>query len=271
MNRKDPTFEQFDDWLETSGRSFRYPPMPSVAAEVAARVRLEPAPPSRSWLSLLAGTHLRGAVAAVIVAVLGFGLVIAISPSARTAVASFFGLGRIEVIRVDATPAPGAQKNRDRIAGLTSLAKAQDQAAFTILTPTYLAGLPDSATVYFQDLEPGQQVVLVYGVSPARSVDSPDDDLLHLTLFQFKTKGFFRKVVFPSTLIDELTVSGSKALWFEGTEHELQYVGPDGRSRTEFERTVRGNTLAWEVGEITYRLETSLPKSEAIRIAESLR
>jgi hypothetical protein len=34
---------------------------------------------------------------------------------------------------------------------------------------------------------------------------------------------------------------------------------------------VDGHVLIWTEGAITYRLETALPESEAIRIAESLR
>ena len=78
-------------------------------------------------------------------------------------------------------------------------------------------------------------------------------------------------MIYPDTLIEELEVRGSEALWFEGALHELQYVDVEGNLRTEFERTVEGNTLAWEVGEITYRLETHLPKEEALKIAESVR
>ena len=63
----------------------------------------------------------------------------------------------------------------------------------------------------------------------------------------------------------------AETLWLEGARHTLQYLDPDGSIRTELERTVKGNTLVWEIGDVTYRLETSLPREEAFKIAESLR
>jgi hypothetical protein len=37
------------------------------------------------------------------------------------------------------------------------------------------------------------------------------------------------------------------------------------------ESRIAGNTLLWEQGGIVYRLESSLPKADAVRIAETVR
>jgi hypothetical protein len=66
-------------------------------------------------------------------------------------------------------------------------------------------------------------------------------------------------------LIRETTVNGQYALWVKGS-HMLEIQGNDYQSL----RLVDGNVLIWEVGSITYRLETDLSMEEAIRIAESL-
>ena len=275
MNAREQPSEKFQKWLEDRARAIRYPPMPSIAAQVAARLEGKPALERRHvWFDISLGFGFpRGVAVALVIAFSMVGLLVAVFPPARVAVASFFGLSRIEVVPVEGTlGAPSdASSGLQRVAGLTTLADAQRRAGFAISGPTYPEGLEQHVSVYFQDLQPGMQVVLVYSSSPELKLRPPDRAETLLVLFQFETGGYFRKEVYPSTLIEEVEVEGMRALWFEGTLHELQYIDAEGNPRTEFERTVTGNTLAWEVGEITYRIETTLPKEEAIRIAESLR
>ena len=219
---------------------------------------------------------MRGLAAALVVAILVLGSATAISPSVRSAVASFFGLDDIEVVRVETPPTvlPSSKvpAGFEAVAGAITLAEARSAAEFSIGTPSYPEDLGEPIAVYLQDLQPGQQLVLVYESRPGLGLQPTDESDTLFTVFQFKTEGgIFRKVIYPETLVEELTVGGAKALWFEGTSHILQYRDAQGNHRIEFERTVEGNTLAWEVGDVTYRLETSLPKEEAVKIAESMR
>jgi len=67
-------------------------------------------------------------------------------------------------------------------------------------------------------------------------------------------------------------VGESTGYWITGDPHEFVYVGPGPTGEPTFEnRRLVGDTLAWSVGDVTYRLETSLGKDEAIRVAESMR
>ena len=250
--------------------------MRSVAASVTTTLSAEPAHRAGpAWLAMVAGpitaSPIRTRLTVVAALILIAALAAALTPGARSAIASFFGLTHIEVERTDATPPPASDERtrQPAIAGLTTLAEAQGFAGFPVSVPTYPADLGPPDEVYFQDLDPGRQVVLVYDDDADRT--GLEDQTPLIALFQFKTEGFFRKTIFPATLIEETTVGNTKALWFEGVAHQLQYLGPDGAVRTEFERTVEGNTLVWEVDGITYRLETSLAMGDAVKTAESIR
>ena len=279
MSSRGQSLEAFQEWLDAVSGAVDYPPTPQMAVQVAARLGSESSrreSRTRRFFGLsLRSWPERGLAAALVVAILVLGSATAISPTVRSAVASFFGLDDIEVVRVETPPTvPPSSKvpaGFEVVAGAITLAEARSTAEFSIRIPSYPEGLREPSAVYLQDLQPGQQVVLVYESQPGLGRQPTDESDMLFTVFQFETVGIFRKVVYPETLVEELTVGGARALWFEGTSHILQYRDAQGNHRIEFERTVEGNTLAWEVGDVTYRLETSLPKEEAVKIAESIR
>jgi hypothetical protein len=69
--------------------------------------------------------------------------------------------------------------------------------------------------------------------------------------------------------VEEVEVAGSPGYWVEG-EHIVSYLDVRGEPMEERSR-LAGNTLLWQVGEVTFRLESALSMEEAIRIAESMR
>ena len=276
MNPREETLDEFHEWIESVGRTFQFPPTPAVASQIVARLQVEPTPrrPARIFGFLAKGQNarfLRASVAALVIVALALGLATAVSPTVRAAVKDVLGLKRIEVVRVgQLPPTPESGATFEAVAGRITLADAERSAGFYVAVPDYPEGLGEPDEVYVQDLESGKQVVLVYRVKPG--VEPPPDggDTL-FTLFQFKIKGLFRKFIAPATRAEQFSVSGAETLWLEGTSHTLQYLDPDGGIRAELERTVIGNTLAWEIGDVTYRLETSLSREEAIKVAGSLR
>jgi hypothetical protein len=62
------------------------------------------------------------------------------------------------------------------------------------------------------------------------------------------------------------SVNGAPAFWIPAP-HELDVLTSDGPRSV----LITGNALLWEHGDVTLRLETSLPKAQAVRIAESVR
>ena len=64
-------------------------------------------------------------------------------------------------------------------------------------------------------------------------------------------------------------MSEKKEILIEGP-HFFYYVDPTNQVVDDTHRTV-GDTLIWNDGEVTYRIESQLDMDDAIRIAESLR
>jgi hypothetical protein len=72
----------------------------------------------------------------------------------------------------------------------------------------------------------------------------------------------------PSVRIEQLTVAGGRALWFEG----IHQVAVQTSGRIGFDRLrLSDSALLVEHGKVTLRIETKLGRDEAIRIAESLK
>jgi hypothetical protein len=79
---------------------------------------------------------------------------------------------------------------------------------------------------------------------------------------------------FAKTLPDQASlrwvqVDGATALWLHGP-HELTYVDRAGQRHTESTRTA-GDTLVWQRGDVTLRLEGPFTVERAIVIAQSVR
>jgi hypothetical protein len=75
------------------------------------------------------------------------------------------------------------------------------------------------------------------------------------------------KTIFEETdRYGEAIVDGRIGFWTSGP-HELELLDPSGGTSRFL---VEGNVLIWQAEGLTYRLETMLPKSEAIHIAETI-
>ena len=69
-------------------------------------------------------------------------------------------------------------------------------------------------------------------------------------------------------VVQETAVNGQRAVWTEGP-YLLQFLRGS-QKVYDAQRLIKGHTLVWTQGNITYRLEIDLSMSEAVRIAESL-
>jgi hypothetical protein len=267
-------FERLENALIRAGKSVTYPATPAFDA----RVRAELEAPRRRALGLP-----RWAVAVAVAIIVAIGLLIAF-PTARDALAQILGLRTIRIIFVTPTPTPiitptlnpsvtptaiplPTQTPALRVQCCeTTLANAQAQATFKILLPP-----TDSPTrVYLQSLPNfgnAQQVILVFG-----SPSAPQFTLFQATNILYgKMLAVYGTGGEGGTIITETTVSGHRALWLSGAPHVLVYLDANGQPQFATERTVNANTLAWEIGNVTYRLETNANEPEAVRFAESLR
>ena len=116
----------------------------------------------------------------------------------------------------------------------------------------------------------GGRVDLVYRARPGLPASQFTDAGLLITEFQGRPTPEFLKKVAVMGVVEEVTVGGEPGYWFSGEPHFFTYVDAQGNLRDERTR-LAGNTLIWQRGDLTLRLEGQLPREQAIRIAESMR
>ena len=248
--------------LRELGPRYPYPPTPNLAVAVRRRIVARPAPPVRR---LALWRHpLRLALAAAVVLVL-LGAAALINPTTRDAIAHFFHVRGVIVSRVSPLPSlsPVTPLNLGR---RTTMADAQSSVSFTIAVPAAL-GAPDA--VYVVTGTPGGEVALAY--APRPGIPLVKQTGLGLLITEFRgdlLPGFLTKEVGPSTTLQETSVNGDPGWWVAGEPHTV-FVKVSG---TDYQVQLRmaANTLIWEHGGVTYRIESGLSKADAFRIAAGL-
>jgi hypothetical protein len=257
--------------------SLEFPPTPDLAAAVTARLDHAPAPaPARArrrgWLAGRSGWR-RLAVAGL-VAVLLAAAVLVVSPGTREAVARRLGLRGVGVELGGPPPPTVTTRPGQRLdLGLgrrVTLEEARRRVAFPVLVPG-AEGFQQPAAVYVdRDTPVGGRVDLVYRARPDLPASPFTDVGLLVTEFQGQpTPEFLKKAVFTGT-VEEVTVRGEPGYWFGGDPHFFSYRDARGALREEQTR-LAGNTLIWERGRLTLRIEGEISREKALRIAESMR
>lgn len=264
-----------EERLQEVARRFQYPPTPDVSGAVMKRFESGIRSRARLRSAWVGGISLLVLMLAVLFAVPGVraeiirffqvGVVRIFPPvSTLTAEPSMPGMPPIDTPGTDTSSSvtliPGTTESLYTItvlglAGETSLEDAQASLPFSIRLPEYPADLGAPDRVFLQ--EEAGMVILVW-----TDRDNPDD--VRLSLHEFGPEGFIVSKYEPH-VIQETQVNGNYAVWTRGP-HMLQMT--DGEY--EFRRLVEGNTLIWEKGGLTYRLETDLTLEEALEVAESL-
>lgn len=177
-------------------------------------------------------------------------------------------------IQPGASPAPGALgASMDLGAALDAALDPLDsagmdaRAGFAVHAPTDPAlGPPDAAYI---DVAKGGQVTLLWATRAG--LPATLEPGVGLLLSQFRgtvEEGFFNKAIGSNTTLERVRVAGRGGFWLSGDPHVFFWEGPDGF--VDDPRRWVGDVLLWSDGPITYRLETSLGRDAAIRIAETL-
>jgi Domain of unknown function (DUF4367) len=261
--------------------ALEFPPTPDLAAAVTARLgeapAAAPAPPSpaaraRRWLAGLAGWR-RLAAAGLAVVLLAAAVLVA-SPGTREAVARRLGLRGVGVELGGPPPptvttTPGGRLELG-LGDQVTLEEARRRVDWPVLVPA-AAGLGRPDAVYVNEAVPsGGRVDLVYRARPGLPASPFTDVGLLITGFRGQPTPEFLKKVTAMGVVEQVTVGGEPGYWFSGEPHFFTYRDAAGTLREEQTR-LAGNTLIWQRGDLTLRLEGELPKEEAIRIAESMR
>jgi hypothetical protein len=267
-----------DRALADLAASLEFPPTPDLAAAVSARLDQDPAAArpaaaarGRRWLGGLAGWR-RLAVAGLAIVLLAVAVLIA-SPGTREAVARRLGLRGIGVELGGPPPTVTTTPGERLDLGLgerVTLEEARRRVDFPVLVPQSAGlGRPDAVFVS-EAVPPGGRVDLVWRARPGLPASAFTDAGLLITEFKGQPTPEFIKKVAVAGQVEFLEVGGEPAYWFSGEPHFFTYRDSAGNFREERTR-LAGNTLIWQRGELTLRLEGELSKEEALRIAESMR
>lgn len=279
------TDEELEQALGTLASRVAFPPTPDIAGMVRQRLIARQLPSPR-WASFPSWPRQWRVAATVALLVLSAALLLAVWPEARTAVADRLGLRGVDISYVpplDATfappevsassTAPARFSARDlRLGRPVTLAEAKSVASYSVLTPT-LPSLRQPDAVYVGGPD-GTQITFVYvAESDPRPVVDAEIAFL-ITQFVGKVmddgSALFGKGVPPDVRVEAVKVNGGRGFWIEGNPHTYFYRDVRGRVLGESLR-LAGNTLLWEQGDLTVRLEGARTKQAAIEIAGSMR
>lgn len=223
---------------------------------------------SRPWWSRLDfGGRTLAPVAATLALILV--AVFVLTPSLAVRAEQILEIFGVQIYRVPQTPtatptAAGPSFPGQRV-GTT--AEAARIAGFGVRTPAAL-GAPTA--IYVETSPP--RVTIVYAsvqgipLSPQAGVSA--------IVVEFKGSldaPILGKATGPGTTLEAVPLAnGNAAYWLAGQPHQFFYKDPTGLIQPDTLR-LAGNTLLWETGGITYRLEAQVAREEAVRIASSLR
>ena len=247
------------------GDDLAWPPTADVAPAVVARLRARASEPSVRTPRLRLASRRRTVlvIAAALLALAGAAL------AARLVIE----LGAVTVQVVPGRGGPSALPSTETSAGdlgrEIGLAQASRVAGFPLVLPADL-GPPDrawvdEAVVAFEPSTLARRIVTAW---------SPSDDLPRIPgtdigalLMQFEgdEEVAFKQVFSETNRFGTTMVGDRKAFWTSG-EHRLVLISGE----TSQALLVTGNVLIWQEGAFTFRLETSLPKEDAVAIAESM-
>lgn len=261
----------FERGLRRLAAQASYPPTPELRARVVAAIAAEQSAAThgreRARVAISPTNRIAWALAAMLVAAV-VGLAVAV-PGSRHAVADFFGISgsHIEILP---TPAPGVTPTPfPTPAGIQSYATPSsliDVRRDHGFEPALPPGWGEPKGVYIADYLGAFPVVLQYDAFDLWEVQLSGGTFNKGVPIQ----GVFDKSARSGTVIENLTINGNPAVWIAGGEHIVRYVDAEGRTVDASVRTVERNTLVWHNDSFFYRLETDLPKADAIRIAKSL-
>ena len=276
---QDAQMEKWEIAVQDRARQFAYPPTPDIAGSVRARL----VTPARSGV----GRGLR--VAAMVL--LALAIATRAVPQTRAFVLDMLRIGAVRIFfgeptitltpTITETPAASGANGTPNptrtprptaippytpvasaldLPGETTLADAERQLGSSILLPAYPVTLDAPDHVYAQVIGRGVVVTLVWM--------KPDDPAQIDLVLQTLNAETVASKYFPweAGNQQEVQVNGRRAYWLTGV-HRLYFYETEG----DISRVIDKNVLVWEVGEMTYRLETDQSLDEAIRMAESLR
>lgn len=190
-------------------------------------------------------------------------------PGPRSVLARWLGF---DSVRIEPGPVPTLPTSMtERTLNPTTATRPELGPALALDEAGRASGLPvqlpsalgDPASVHVVDESGVTQVVAVY---PA-SASLPDVGAL-VSIFAAEIEaGYFAKFVDEDTTVETLTIDGDPAIWLEGAPHQVAVV-VNGEVVLDTLR-LSTNTLLRQRGDVVLRIEASITRAEAVRIAET--
>ncbi|MCR6487476.1 hypothetical protein M8542_32080 [Amycolatopsis sp. OK19-0408] len=237
--------------LRDLGDRLDVPPAPDVREAVLARLATPPRrrPVLPRWATVAAAL------------VLAFAIAVTVSPAVRATVTDLLRFAGIELRE---EPGP-AIREQGLLPGERSvdLGEARHLAAFPISVPAAL-GYPDDVRVAD---EPTRVVSLLYQAGPGRPPATAGPVALRLDEFDGQLGPAFEKFLSMAGG-QAVDVDGVPAIWVD-RPHELLYIDRTGEWHHETAR-LSAQTLVWQRGAVTFRLEGAFTLSDALRIAATV-
>jgi hypothetical protein len=241
-------------------------PAPSSAFAAAVSARIEREAPRRERAPLVLFPRIRRGIVLAIAAT----LVLAAAAAAAIGwhlpgLDIFFGTPSLPVPTASRAPSdrPGATLG---LGTPVTIDEARQQIDFDLRLPSEPdLGPPDATYVRTG------RVAMIW--APTEGLPATLDPNVGLLLNEFKgtyDEGMAEKWVHEGSIVDPIDVAGAPGFWIHGAPHFFVYVDENGTELPDSYRSV-GQTLVWHSEGMTYRLETSLNRDAAIRLAESLR
>jgi len=195
-------------------------------------------------------------------------LTLGLSPGAREAVARLLGAVGIRIeSEVETTVPPTFNLG---LGTQVSAAETASLVVFAVLSPgSSDFGAPDA--IYYNDERLGGQITLVWVPQPKlpEAADSGVGMLISSFRGNLDSSTYAKELNASRNLLLDVEVRGRPGFWIEGEPHVFLFENPNGVIEFESIR-LAGNVLLWEENGVTMRIESALPRTDVLRIAESL-
>jgi hypothetical protein len=233
---------------------------PDVRARIAGR-RAQP------WWSRLSFGGGRLAPAAATLAVILVAALL-LTPSFADALGHLLSIPGVQIYQVPESPSARPNASAPTFAGqrVTTAVEASRIAGFAVRTP---AALGDPSAI-FVEAAPAR-VTIVY--ASVKGIPVSAQAGVSAIVVEFKgtiETQIMAKAIGPGTTLDAVPFGGGVAYYLAGQPHQFFFRDPAGNLQPETLR-LAGNTLLWEEGGFTFRLEAQVSREEAVRIATTLR
>ena len=235
-------------------RELEHPPTPDLAGTVSERLRAAPRRPAR---------RRRRLAIAVALALLLPTAAIAAVPSLR----DVLGIAGVRVEQSSEPLAPLRTRSLD-LGRRVAPARAASLVGFAVVEP-HAGSLRRPDEAYHRASPAGGAITFVYQPTAARSALTRSGLLLTMFRGTGSTR-FIGKLAGAGTSVEHLTVRGAQGVWIAGRPHQFAFTDARGANHVETLR-LAGDTLLWQRGPLTLRLEGARSKAAALRIAGTIR